>query len=725
MIKKQQLKNVLFYIGYGVAILTISSLFLLVKATEGSATFEHFYQTLLILILAGICCLLFIVLIYLAQVIKDYKNRVPGSRLLVGVLWRSFFLAFLPLILISFFAFKFLRYEFQSSFDEGINNALNNALLLSQKALNLQGLQALEESIYVANQIADYEYIQLQTQIESIRSKIHANEMAVFDEKGFIQAFTSADYETLIPEIPEHSDFNRADASGGIFVIESSPVGLQIRTLTTIHKLGFGNFYLQTIFLIPDSISALANQVSETISERDHLHFLMPKVNQSFIFVLLLVVLLASLLIFLSSIKFAGNMAAPIHDLLKGTINISAGNFNNRLLQTRRDDFGTLIQAFNGMTESLNQATKAAEDNKNRVENERAYLETVIEHITAGVITLDDHYGLETYNASAAEILKVSLNHFVYQPVHLLEAGIYHQFITAIIEKIKAQTEVGKESEINIDTDSGQKRLMLRITPLPANKGIASGYVVIFDEVGEYFMAQKQAAWAEVARRLAHEIKNPLTPILLAAERLNYKLSQHLEEKEREILNRSITVISNQVESLKQMVDDFSNYAKPSQEKTRLHLHKLLQEVLDLYKGHYQQIQFNHAWLATEDVVLGNANQLRQLLHNILKNAIEAIDSQLEKTQMVGEISLSSENQNIKNQGGYFVLKISDNGVGLASEENIFDPYITTKEKGTGLGLAIVKKIVQEHRGKIELKNQPTGGVLVVIQIPLFTRVDS
>ncbi|PID66749.1 MAG: hypothetical protein CR975_01580 [Gammaproteobacteria bacterium] len=703
-------------LGYFVTLITLISIFLLSQATQGSEKFEFFYETLLVSIFTGIILLFLIVFLLLWKIFRNYRHAVTGASLSLTILGRSLLLALLPLLFISFFAIKFLRYEFQSSFDKGISDALTNALVLSQKALNIRALQALQESQNVAETIAPYEYTVLQSNLEKIRRQVGANELTVFDEKGFIQAFSSADLSTIIPLVPEHSDFARVETEGGIFVIETDKEQFKIRVLTDINKLGAPNYYLQSVFFIPDTVSKLTDQVNRTVSERDRFNYLMPRVNNSFIFVLLLALLLACLSLILSSVSFANDMVQPIKDLIRGTKNVSQGDFSRQVLVKRQDDFGTLINSFNQMTNYLKTATEEAEINRQKVESERAYLAAVINHMTSAVITLDYKGRLLTFNEFAEKLLECSLIEAVYINKEKLPFALepYKNFINQL--KLGDENQQGSEIEIEIAQSEITKRFIARLTALPSTDDLHGGYVIIFDEFGQYLERQKQAAWEEVARRLAHEIKNPLTPILLATERLNYKLSGHLPEKEQQVLKRSIDVISKQVNSLKNMVNDFSDYAKPiTVKKTTLSLNKLLKDVFDLYQGHFEGIHFDLNIQAEREQISGNANVLRQVFHNVIKNAIEACEKNSN-----GKIIITSFNQDDK-----IVVTIDDNGGGLPDEtSNIFEPYITTKEKGTGLGLAIVKKIIDEHCGHIQLKNKANEqgdnqGVLVTLSFPL------
>lgn len=723
-------RKLLFYLGYAVAFLTLLSLLLLSQATQGSQKFENYYQPLLLTIAVGILCLLFIVIIYLYDIFIHYRRGLPGASLSLTILWRTLLLSTVPFFFIAYFAFKFLNYEFQSSFDEGINDALNSALVLSKKALDVRALQALEDSQKVAKEITSYNFKQLQTQLNKVRQRIRAYELTVFDEKGFIQAFASSDLTVVLPLIPDHADFIRVESQGGIFTLEKYRNNFRIRTLIDVDKYGSSNYYLQVVFQIPDTVSDLTEQVNHTINERDRFNYLMPRVSRSFVFVLILVVLLAVLLLILSSIGFAGDMAKPIRDLVSGTKRVSKGDFEQLLVIKRNDDFGTLMQSFNGMTQSLKNATEEIKHNRDRIESERAYLATVINHMTSGVVTLDYQYRLQTYNERAKELLECDLSPAIHSDKATLSSALttYKNLVNQVLQHY----ENGKqyEIEIEISTVEENKTLITNLTPLPSTDALHGGYVIIFEVLSEYLQKQKQAAWEEVARRLAHEIKNPLTPIQLAAERLNYKLSDQLDEKQQKMLSRSVEVITNQVKSLKNMVNDFSDFAKPLvTNKKQLSFTPLLKDVFDLYRGHYSDIDFHLHITAEQDDILGNAQVLRQVLHNLIKNAIEACEMRCDKINQ----NIDKDNKNdkgnititLENKEQQLTLSITDNGIGLTENESqVFEPYVTTKEKGTGLGLAIVKKIIQEHQGTIKLKNRKefdkVQGTMAWIALPLL-----
>jgi PAS domain S-box-containing protein len=348
------------------------------------------------------------------------------------------------------------------------------------------------------------------------------------------------------------------------------------------------------------------------------------------------------------------------------------------------------------------------------VENQRAYLETILANLTAGVISFDGNFYIRTANQAAYRILHIPVSHFVGQT--LLTLSIKHAELAEILIVIQGLLEQADdiwEQRIVFLGPNGRQELLCRGTPLFSQDGKRVGAVVVFDDVTDLIQAQKNAAWGEVARRLAHEIKNPLTPIQLSAERLQHKLAKELPDTSAEFLQRGTRTIVQQVEAMKRMVDDFAEYAKPSKKQVeRINLLDLIQEVLALYMQ--SGVVFKTAFSSHRAIVEVDPVRIRQVLHNLIKNALEATS---DKCQI--EIKVSNV---VRNTVEYLELGMYDNGSGLNAEqiETIFEPYVTSKAKGTGLGLAIVKKIIEEHGGAIWVDTSYNDGAGFVIQLPVF-----
>ncbi|HLY96282.1 MAG: sensor histidine kinase, partial [Sideroxydans sp.] len=351
------------------------------------------------------------------------------------------------------------------------------------------------------------------------------------------------------------------------------------------------------------------------------------------------------------------------------------------------------------------------EQQQQQVENAKAYLESVLAHLSSGVLVVDEQHRLRSSNPSANQILGVSLQEEAGKTLSEIAAAhaLLRSFIEAVMQGFGEGSPHEWQRQIERMSKSGDQMLLLRGTQLSPTKD--SGYVVVFDDITHLLQAERQAAWGEVARRLAHEIKNPLTPIQLSAERLQHKLLLKLDEQDAQLLQRATQTIVSQVAAMKNMVTEFANYARaPATRMVTLDMHQLLNEVMGLYEANSSPIALQLG--AKQTMLNGDATRLRQVIHNLLQNAHDALQ-QTEHPQ----ITLATENT----ADGALKLMVCDNGSGVPEQllSRLFEPYMTTKQKGTGLGLAIVKKIVEEHGGRIAIENQPKGGTCVSVILPL------
>jgi len=359
------------------------------------------------------------------------------------------------------------------------------------------------------------------------------------------------------------------------------------------------------------------------------------------------------------------------------------------------------------MTRQLDDARRETERHRAELESARGYLESILANLSAGVLVFDRHFVLRTVNEGALTILDDDFAGLIGEQVDQWpRQNALGQFIRDSFAKLKDDEWQG---QIELERANGMPQvLLLRGSRLPEASG--GGDVVVFDDVTRLIAAQRSAAWGEVARRLAHEIKNPLTPIQLSAERLQFKLSGKLVGSDSEMLARGTQMIINQVQAMKRMVDDFRDYARlPVPEVAPLDLNALIGEVLGLYESSSAVIESR---LANDlPKILGDATQLRQVIHNLLRNSEDALEGRDDmRITVVTELA-----------GTTARLLIADNGPGFPVEllPRIFEPYVTTKVRGTGLGLPIVKKIVEEHQGSIEISNAPAGGARIDIRLPL------
>jgi len=378
-----------------------------------------------------------------------------------------------------------------------------------------------------------------------------------------------------------------------------------------------------------------------------------------------------------------------------------------------QDDLGFLVESFNDMTNRIAQARDETRKVGVEVENQRAYLETILGNLTAGVISFDETFKIRTANQAAYRIFRVHVNQFVGKTLmELVETYVELVEPLKSIQHLLENADDIWQQRIAFLGPNGRQELLCRGTPLFSQEGFRVGSVVVFDDVTDLIQAQKNAAWGEVARRLAHEIKNPLTPIQLSAERLQLKLANKLDSSDGAILQRSIQTIVQQVEAMKEMVDDFSEYAKPSKKQSvNVNISHLIQEVLALYTLR-EGIRFKARYQSGLQIVNGDPVSIRQVIHNLIKNSLEAVG-------LEGLIEINVHRV-LKNNTDYVEIALYDNGAGIKEDqvEKIFEPYVTTKVKGTGLGLAIVKKIIEDHGGAIWVDNGRKVGAGFIIQLP-------
>jgi nitrogen fixation/metabolism regulation signal transduction histidine kinase len=415
----------------------------------------------------------------------------------------------------------------------------------------------------------------------------------------------------------------------------------------------------------------------------------------------------------------ARRLVAPVRDLAAATHAIAEGDYSKRLAVASTDELGFLVRSFNDMTRRLAKSRDQARRSQQMIERQRAYLEAVLANLSSGVISLGQDAMIRAVNRTARQSLGVDINSYLGKDMQAIVAD--HAFLKPFVDVIERYRETGSESwqeEVSLFGMNGRQVLMCRGTALQSSGHRSNGLVVVFDDVTALIQAQRDAAWGEVARRLAHEIKNPLTPIQLSAERLRHRFMERMAPDEAEILDRATRTIVNQVESMKTMVNAFSEYARvPRVSLELMSLNALVREVLDLYHSGDLQVQLVEQLDAEPDGIDGDAGRLRQLLHNLFKNALEAVRETPDARITVITRLLPEDGMD------RLELCVEDNGPGFDPGvlENVFEPYVSTKLKGSGLGLAIVKKIVEEHGGTISAENAEHGGAQIRIRFLLST----
>ncbi|MGO4304667.1 sensor histidine kinase [Cupriavidus sp. RAF12] len=496
--------------------------------------------------------------------------------------------------------------------------------------------------------------------------------------------------------------------------------------------------YLQVLHPVPAVLARNADEVQRAYQEYQEKALGRTGLRKMYIGTLTLTLFLAVFIAVMLALLLGGQLARPLLMLLQGTKEVAEGDLSPKRELKSRDELGMLTQQFNQMTRQLSEARIAVEENRTALEQSKAYLESVLQNLTAGVLVFDRRFALITANPGAERIFRQPFAGVLGQRVEQVPGmGEFGEIVRQAFSEQTTSEVLGgaqhwqKQIELPQGDEEQPLTLLVRGAHLPGGSRDEPGYVVVFDDISDVIAAQRSVAWGEVARRLAHEIKNPLTPIQLSAERLQMKLSPKLEHSDAEVLKRGAATIVNQVAAMKRMVDDFRDYARtPPAVVQALALNSLVAEVLHLYgiddPAVHEHPVIHSALGPGLPEIKGDPTQLRQVIHNLLQNAQDAVADNVAAGRAAPHITLHTETVEYKDSAGEdrqaVKLSIADNGPGFAPRilSRAFEPYVTTKAKGTGLGLAMVKKIIDEHGARIELRNRMDGTDIVGAQISIL-----
>ncbi len=700
--------------------LLMGSLYLLADATQSETSFEQLHYWLLPFNVLLLAVFLILIVFNITRLAMQVVKRQPGSRLTLRLLLMFVLLAIVPVGIVYSFSIWLLQEGVDSWFDVDVELALQDSVDLSRSSLDLHMRNLRKQTEPMVKELARSTPIDAPLVISDLIRKSGATEIVLFDRSGRIIASGGEVGESVLPRLPGETVMHLV--SQGETYVGLDPIkdtGLHVRLVYPIrsNRPGTQGRMVQVLYPISERISDLALSVQEGFGKYNKLVYLRTPLKQNFNLILTLVLLLGVLFSVWAAFYSARRLVAPIKDLAQGTKAVAAGQYHKKIPVEQQDDLGMLVASFNQMTERLTLARDKAKLSQRLIDSQRLYLQTILENLSSGVISLDKNLIVKTANATASQIFNTNVNEFIGNDVAQLSMinENLKSFCDQVIPMIQS-SEKEWQTEIKLLGGDRTKILMCRGVTLPADAEQLGGYALVFDDVTELIRAQRDSAWGEVARRLAHEIKNPLTPIQLSAERMRGKILPNLEQQDANILDRATGTIVQQVESMKAMVNDFADYARvPQIEKLPLDLNKLITEVIELYQNNTENILVSASLDELPPLIKGDSIRLRQLLHNLIKNALEAMqeqnDAKVQFTTRCFEIS-----------GIPFVsLVVVDEGPGFPPEilERLFEPYVTTKSKGNGLGLAIVKKIVEEHGGTIRAENASEHGARIKIRFPI------
>ncbi len=683
-------------------------LFLLAAASANTSIFATHYPLLLILNAVIAAALLGLLGYQVITLRRALKGRVFGSRLTFRLLVLFAILAVVPGVLVYTVSVQFLTKSIESWFDVRVDTALESGLSLGRSALDNMLGDLRGKARTMALDLSDLPPAAQPKALERLREQAGVDEATIVAPNGAVLASASREPTRLVPDAPPPAALRQARTARDYSAIETvGERGLRLRVILPLAgaTLAEEARLLQLVQAVPPAVAETAETVQSVYRDYRELSLLRTGLKRIYLLTLTLTLLLALFSAIALAFILSRRLSEPLAELAESTLAVARGDFSRRPRVTSRDEIGVLTRSFNSMIGQLDDARGAAEANRAQLEHANAYLQSILANLSAGVLTFDEAFRLQVANTGAATMLGEDPANCAGGP---LAGSPVLDSLAAAIHAGFAEDGADAPWQRELELPARGLTLLVRGSRLPGGVG----YVVVFDDVSQLIAAQRATAWGEVARRLAHEIKNPLTPIQLSAERVQAKLAERLAPSDREALARATETIVNQVAAMKAMVDDFREYARmPPPALGALDLNALVGEVLALY-GHA------HAKIALRldpalPALRGDATQLRQVIHNLLQNAEDALAGHADP-----RIEVRSERA-----GDRVRLAVADNGGGFAESimQRAFEPYVTTKPRGTGLGLAIVKKIIDEHHGTVSIENRAggAGGAAVTIALPL------
>lgn len=695
----------------GVVIIVFAALLLMVTSTQQSFLFSRNFFILLLINAIGVILLLSALIVNTVRVFGQYRRQEAGARLTVRLITLFAFITIIPTALVFFFSMQFLSKGIDSWFDERIERALVDAGSLGQisiEAISEESFVRLEG--LVSNLVGVGSDIDLIRTVNQWRIDGDYDEISVFDLRGQILAFSRADLEAFPSALPRTMSASPRQSDVEIGGDGSWLLRQIVRSIPAAENLPAT---ILAVKRLPARQSTLATSVDTALSQYGQLKFLRGRLKQNYALILSLIVGTVALMTLWISVYLAKLTVRPVRELLAATEAVAAGNYDVKLSDwNRTDEFGTLLSSFNVMTKRVHLAQNESRQHAQTADNQRQYLATILEHIRTGVLGLNEKGLVSVINLSGLSLLRLNEGDLLGKsPIQITREFDWLKPLFNPLIGAKVPTNA---DNTQMDIWAPYGKMVLRVSYSPTDLNAPRAGVVVFDDLTTLLKAQRDAAWGEVARRLAHEIKNPLTPIQLSAERLRSKFSDLGGDDLQRTLVRSTGTIVNQVESLKSLVNDFSRYAQPVDvQLAEIDIVGLANEIVDLFRHSVSPATITVHSTKPEILVTADSTRMRQVLTNLILNASE---SQANREGLTITVDISPTQHNNLNM---VKISIRDNGPGFAVKilERLFEPYASTKGRGSGLGLAIVKRIIDEHSGFIDAYND--DGAVIDMYIPL------
>ncbi len=689
------------------------------SAAQQEGLFGAYYTALLVFNISGVVLLTVLIAANIWRLMRQFRAQILGSRLTLRLIATFALVSLLPLGVVYYFAIQFLGKSIDSWFDVRIERALDDAMLLGQNSLAAINedliRQIRDQASQLGETVSGLEIIHL---MDDFRELGDYAEMSLYSNAGRIIATSQDASGGLVPDSPDRHILARITRGLEFSKLEPmSDGGLQLRTVVPVpsDSVASTGRYLQVLYPMPLRFSKLGSSIQTASQEYEKLQYLRTPLKFNFVLSLSLIALMTGLIALWIAIYSSRRMMQPMRQLAEGTRAVAQGDYSTRLMETGSDELGVLVRSFNDMTRQIQQAQQQTAASRLQVEKQRTYLETLLAHLSSGVLSFTTDASLITCNETAHQILDMDISRWIGITMdHVMVDQPWTEPLFGAIYREISRGSLEWRHEISLSSNRGRQTLTVRGTKMPEEQSDFGGYVVVFDDVTELVHAQRNAAWGEVARRLAHEIKNPLTPIQLSAERIRHKYLKKLPLDEQDTLDRATRTIAHQVESMKLMVNAFAEYAQPvTMNPVETDLNRLIQDVAELHRtpNGLQLLLDLDPHLPSVSI---DTSRIRQVLNNLIINTRDAANADTKPPR----ITIFTRTTDA---GGrtWIEIVVNDNGPGFPEQllDRIFDPYVTTKKKGTGLGLAIVRRIVEEHGGRIHAENV-CDGASVTIRLP-------
>ncbi len=738
-------------IGAGVMVaLSLVLMFLLTQATGNRELYERNYARLFVLNIVVAALLLLVIGWIGVRLLLRLKQGRFGSRLLVKLAAIFALVGLMPGLMIYVVSYQFVSRSIESWFDVKVEGALDAGLNLGRATLDAMALDLGSKTRQAASQIAETPDAMAGLALDRMRDQLSATDVVLWSAAGQVIASVGDSRFTINPERPTAQQFRAArtqrvvtqiegldevvvtgsgEPASGAAAVAGSPQTARIRAIAVIHNPNVGLLgdvrFLQVTQSIPPTVVANAIAVQEANREYQERALARGGLRKMYIGTLTLSLFLAVFSAVLLAVLLGNQLAKPLLLLAEGVRQVALGDLTPKAALQGKDELGGLTRSFADMTQQLLEARSAVQQSMSQVDAARANLQTILDNLTAGVMVLDVRGRMQSSNPGATRILRAPLaahHGKLLAEIPGLEGfakEVQAQFSNFLSDANSSngaphgQQQWQQSFELNAAMPGAPDNaitLIVRGAKMPGTEE----FLLVFDDVSEMVSAQRAQAWSEVARRLAHEIKNPLTPIQLSAERLEMKLAGKLDAPGQALLTKSVKTIVDQVDAMKRLVNEFRDYARlPAAELKPVDLNALIGEVMQLYAGDSASGSINTELDMRAPRIQGDAQQLRQVIHNLVQNAQDA-----QEGNPSGVVTIKTD---YAQTSGRVRLSVRDNGTGFPEHilKRAFEPYVTTKLKGTGLGLAVVKKIADEHGARVDISNRVVNDLVQGAQVSL------